>query len=152
MTEETIITGEIVDKEMIKANKKATLQEVRFAALVNSGTDPVYAAKRVSTVGQKVDPGSKMARLRQKASSLISQCQDKMLINLSSMAPKGLKKLEELLEAKKEVLDHKTGEILELRDNQVQFQAAKTLATMVQAETKDQGPSLVGMVIQIKND
>lgn len=152
MIEEGVITGEIVDPETIKEHTKATLQEVRFAALVNRGDDPVYAAKRVSSVSRRVDPGKKMSALRNKASSLIRQCQDKMLINLSSMAPKGLKKLEELMEAKKEVLDHKTGEILQLRDNQVQFQAAKTLATMVQSEVKDQSPSLVGMVIQIKND
>jgi hypothetical protein len=76
-----------------------------------------------------------------------------MLLDISAMAPKGLKKLEELLNAKKEVID-KWGDKQELVDNATQLQAAKKLVdlAMPQNREEEQQGSLVGAVIQIVNN
>ena len=146
------VVGEIVDPQLARSKEAPTSKEIKFARLVGKGVDPVDAVKDVANVR----PGdlSKDARLarERKANQMLKICQDKMLLNIATMAPKGLKKLEELLEAKREVID-KFGDIRKLEDNQVQLKAASKLVDLGMPDEKTKGhQSLIGAVISIIHD
>jgi len=139
---------ELVDKETINKVESPTARELRFAKLISKGIDPLKAVRQVSSVGSNKMDGVRKAE-EKKANELLKICHNKMLLDISVMAPKGLKKLEKLLSAKKEVLD-KFGDVRKLDDPKTQLGAAKVLVDlgMPDGGTTSQ-PSLVGAVIQI---
>ena len=146
------VEGEIVDPKLARQKEAPTVKEIRFAKLVSKGEDPVKAAQQVAPIRKgDLSKNARMAR-EKKANEMLKICQDKMLLNISTLAPKGLKKLEELLEAKKEVLD-KHGDIIELKDNQVQLKSATKLVDLGMPDEKTKGhQSLIGAVITIINE
>jgi len=146
------IEGEIVNPQLATQKKPPTVKEIRFAKMVSKGEDPVKALQSTSPV-RAGDLSKDARRAREKkANEMLKICQDKMLLNISSMAPKGLKKLEELLEAKKQTLD-KHGDVHEFRDNQVQLKAATKLVDLGMPDEKVKGQqSLIGAVITITNE
>lgn len=148
------IEGEVLEPDMGSdggKSKSPSVKEIRFAQLINKGTDPLKAVRQVSSVGSNKLTGTRKAE-EKKANELLKTCQNKMLLDITKMAPKGLKKLEKLLNAKKEVVD-KYGEIRKLDDPKTQLGAAKTLVDLGMPEGgANAAPSLVGAVIQIVNE
>ena len=145
------VEGELVERDIINQVDAPTVKELRFAKLINKGTDPLHAVRQVSTVGSNKLEGTRKAE-EKKSNELLKICQQKMLLDISKMAPKGLKKLEELLEAKKEVID-KFGDRQELNDPKVQLGAAKALVELAMPDgVSAHQPSLINTVIQIVSE
>ena len=84
---------ELVDKETINKVESPTARELRFAKLISKGIDPLKAVRQVSSVGSNKMDGVRKAE-EKKANELLKICHNKMLLDISVMAPKGLKKLE----------------------------------------------------------
>jgi hypothetical protein len=146
MEEAKEFSGELMEEGFKKPQAKPTLTEMRFAAMVSGGTDPVHAARHITSSGKN----SMYPERSQKhtAANLLKKCQEKMLLDFSKMAPKATKKLEELLDAKDEV--YFKGEVVGMRENRsVQLKAAQAIVDHVKPEKKKQGGvSLVGAVIK----
>lgn len=145
MDEEQILEGEVMEK------KPVTLRTVRFAQRVAKGIDPVTAVKQITKVGQNKPPGEQLPAQKKEAVRLLKECQDQMLLDLTGMAPKGMAKLEELLEAKDPVY-FQGREVGEKPNHSAQFQAAKMLVEMAEPDKGQKGTSLVGLVLNFNND
>jgi hypothetical protein len=148
---EKVIEGELMDEEVFNKKDSPTTKEIRFAKLINDGVDPLKAVRKVSTVGSNKLEGIRKAE-EKKANEMLKICQNKMLLDISAMAPKGLKKLEKLLNAKKEIID-KFGDVRKLDDPKTQLGAAKILVGLgMPEESASTQPSLIGAVIQVINE
>ena len=148
---EEVVEGDVVDGQVVNQSDPPTVKEIRFANLISKGVDPLKAVRQVSTVGSNKMEGTRRAE-EKKANELLKVCQEKMLLDITRMAPKGLKKLEKLLEAKKEVID-KFGDVRKLDDPKTQLGAAKELVGLGMPDGGvAKAPSLVGAVIQIINE
>ena len=142
------VTGEIVDKDTIRKVEAPTVKEIKFAQLINKGMDPMHAVRKVSTVGSNKIVGTRKAEEKH-ANELLKICQDKMLLDITVMAPKGLKKLEDLLDAKDVMVD-KFGDEHTKPDNSTQLGAAKELVKLAMpAGSKGNNLSLVNSVITL---
>lgn len=148
--EEEVFEGELyVDHDREARKKLPTAREFKFAKLIGEGMDPEEAMKAVSNIG--LNGGSYMKRkdlVRSTTNQLLKSCQEKMLLDLTTIVPKAMKKMEQLLDAKDPILWH--GEVVGEKDAlETQRKTATTLIGLAQPKEKDTVPSLVQAVIQI---
>ncbi len=148
------VPGEPVKSEIVQAKdipKRASLREVRFAALLNQGMDPNEAACKTVPINAENGYTRDRRKIEKVAARLLKACQDKLLIDISKAAPKAMKKMEQLLEAKEKVY-FQGEEVAEKPALEIQRKVASQLVSWAQPKDKDPVPSLFAAVVKYRDE